>query len=69
MPTLDTLLRHRYENERAKVHDFVMRELELGKRAAVLFGNEAEGWGPWVNTVGMFDAQPRQFIPRQRANR
>jgi len=34
--------------------EFIIRECELGKRAAVLFGNEAEGWGPWIDTSRMF---------------
>lgn len=34
---------------------FVIDELELGKRAAILIGNEQEGWGPWVDSKRMFD--------------
>lgn len=54
MLSADALKRRQDAHERAKAHDFILRELELGWRAAVLFGNEAEGWGPWVDTSGMF---------------
>lgn len=49
------LQRLQHRRQREKLHDFIVREMELGKRAAVLFGNEAEGWGPWVNTENMFE--------------
>lgn len=61
--------------------EYLTRELELGKRVAVLIGNEATGWGPWLDTRRIFNLEleavnlhqdwlphphPSAWVPRQR---
>lgn len=62
--------------------EYLTRELELGKRAAVLIGSEATGWGPWLDTSRIFNLDFKALelhrdwlpnphparIPRQRSS-
>jgi hypothetical protein len=41
------------------MHDFVLRELEMGRRVAAAEDSETVGFGP------MFDAEYREYVERQ----
>lgn len=49
--------------------DYLLREVELGQRAAVRLGNEQEGWGAWVDgfmfkmDVNALDLLHENWIP------
>lgn len=48
------LLAYRLQRQR-RYGRFLDLEYEIGTRAATFLSNEDDGWGPWTNTVGMFD--------------